>query len=722
MKTVFLRVLDAADKSIALRQAIREANPTETLQRFEVDPRSFAIVPRAPFAYWVSDALRKLFVDFPSFGAEGRIAASGGKTLDDFRWIRATWEVPYLATSTWVGFSKGGAFSPYYADIHLLLDWRDDARALKEYLVTYRSTRGWSPNWTAELHGSEHYLRPGLTWPRRTQGGLSLRAMPAGCIFGDKGPAAFVDEDDSDDLLTLLAIVNSRIFRALIELQMAFGSYEVGVIQRTPVPNLGKIESSAILGSLAQRAWSLTRTLDRRTETSHAFALPAFLQVQGGTVDARASSWAEHVRAVKADLAAIQSEIDDLCLDLYQVGETDRLVVRKGFKSDGDDLPEIDTDADNDGDPDEKIEPDDGADTVTLAAELMSWAVGVALGRFDIRLATGERSLPAEPEPFSHLPICSTAMLTGDDGLPLARAPDGYPIIFPENGILVDDVGHRYDLTKFIRSVFDEVFKTSADNWWSEIGVLLDPKGHDIRSWFASSFFEHHLKRHCKSRRKAPIVWQFAVPSGKYSVWLYVHRLTPDSLFQVQNDVVTPKLTHEEWKLTSLVQGAGPNPSATERKEIVEQEAFVEELRSLLAEVKRVAPLWNPVLDDGVVLTMAPLWRLVPQHKPWQKELKSKWDELAAGKYDWAHVAMQLWPERLVPKCATDRSLAIVHGLENVFWVEGDDGKWLPRSIPTRPNNELVRERTSVGVKAALQELMEASAPNDSTARTRRSS
>ena len=44
----------------------------------------------------------------------------------------------------------------------------------------------------------------------------------------------------------------------------------------------------------------------------------------------------------------------------------------------------------------------------------------------------------------------------------------------------------------------------------------------------------------------------------------------------------------------------------------------------MLDEVKRVAPLWNPMLDDGVVLTMAPLWRLVPYHKPWQKELKGE--------------------------------------------------------------------------------------------------
>ena len=87
----------------------------------------------------------------------------------------------------------------------------------------------------------------------------------------------------------------------------------------------------------------------------------------------------------------------------------------------------------------------------------------------------------------------------------------------------------------------------------------------------------------------------------------------------------------------------------------------------------------------------------MPQHKPWQKELRATWDALCDGKYDWAHLAMHLWPERVVPKCATDRSLAIAHGLEDVFWVEGADGKWKPRPAPTRPVEELVRERTSRG-------------------------
>jgi hypothetical protein len=727
MKTIFLRALEAKDKANALRTSIQDYTSPERASRFDVDTASFAAVPRSPFAYWVSERIRNLFRSMPAFAADGRIAVSGGKTLDDFRWIRGSWEVIPKVSSSWVGFAKGGAYSPFYADVHLLLDWRDNARSLKAYLVQYRSSRGWSPNWTAELHGSDNYLRAGLTWPRRTNG-LSFRVMPAGCVFADKGPAAFVKDDAADELFTLAAVANSKAFRLLLSLQLArtelAQSFEVGLVQRTPVPNI-KPQEKKKLAALARQAWSTKRAIDARSETSHAFLLPALLQVHGETPNARASAWAESVRARIDDLATIHGEIDDLCFHLYGIGEADGLGVTQGFVAEPDETTSteivVGTEPDNESEAEEDSEPDLNSDVVTLAAELVSWAVGVSLGRFDVRLATGSRPWPEEPDPFALLPVCSPAMLTVSNGEPLPITPAGYPVKFPENGILVDDPGHGSNLVSAVRAVFDEVFQTSADSWWNEVGLLLEPKSHDLRIWLANSFFEHHLKRHSKSRRKAPIFWQIAVLSARYSVWLYSHRLTPDSLFQVQNEIVTPKLAHEERQLQNLFESAGPNPSAKERKDIVEQEGLVEELRALLEEVKRVAPLWNPSLDDGIVLTMAPLWRLVPQHKAWQKELKSKWDELAAGKYDWSHAAMHLWPDRVVPKCATDRSLAIAHDLEDVFWVECDDGKWKPRATPKRTVDELVKERTSVAVKAALKGLIDAPAANASKARTRRS-
>src|SRR5690606_29802373 len=63
---------------------------------------------------------------------------------------------------------------------------------------------------------------------------------------------------------------------------------------------------------------------------------------------------------------------------------------------------------------------------------VLSWAVGVAFGRFDWRLATGEREAPPEPEPFDPLPAKSPGML-----------PDDAEPFYAHSGILVDDQGHR---------------------------------------------------------------------------------------------------------------------------------------------------------------------------------------------------------------------------------------------------------------------------------------
>jgi hypothetical protein len=702
MKTVFLRLLEADNKATALLGAVRAPEQAKGRQRFDVDPTDFASVPGSPFAYWVTNRMRALFKTLHPLEADGRAAFGGMKTQADERFLRAWWETFGVS---WVPLCKGGKFSAFYADVYLVTDWwSSGARPRAAYEV-----KSAGESWGGFGRNEAQYFRPGLTWPRRTNG-LSLRAMPAGCIFGDKGPAIFVANDNLKQLLSLVSITNSRAFGLLVSLQLArtelAQSYEVGLIQNTPIPNLSDYDGDA-LARLAQRGWQLKRTLDTRTETSHAFTLPALLQVTGADVAARAATWSERVRTVEAALIEVQAEIDDRCFALYGIDDSDRHATREGFAdiatetaSNGD----ADKAEDDVGENDEEDAPDAGA--TILGAELVSFAVGVAVGRFDICLATAVRPLPPEPEPFEPLPVCSPGMLTGAEGSPLARPPTGYPVAFPENGILVDDPGHPHDLTAAMRTVFNIVFGTHAETWWNDVSALLDPKGHDLRAWLSASFFEHHLKRYSKSRRKAPILWQLGTPSRSYSVWLYAHRLTRDSFFHLQSEVVGPKLFHEERQLTTLIQTAGPTPAASERKKIAAQETFVAELRAFLDEVKRIAPLWNPNLDDGVVLTMAPLNRLVSHHKTWQKELRSKWDELTAGKYDWSHIAMHLWPERVVPACATDRSFAIAHDLEDVFWAEGTDGKWKARPVPTRAIEDLVRERTSPAVKDALASLL----------------
>ena len=629
--------------------------------------------------------------------AEDRGAYFGASTKDDFRFLRVWLELrPEYVALGWLPHAKGGPFSRHFRDIDLLLDWRRSGAALKAFVSNYRETRGWGDQWTGELKGSAHYQRPGLTWARRTQGGLGFTALPAGSIFGDKGPAVLVEGDRSSALLTLLALANSAPFRLLVGIQMTFGSYEVGLIGKIPFPDVDG--SGATLSRLARRGWSLRRSLDTCSEVSHAFVVPAVLQVEGATLADRVGTWSGRVAEVEAELDWLQSEIDELCFELYGISDEDRAAITEGFG-----VTDSLEDEGSDDDVGDDAEPV-GADPSVLAAGLVSWAVGVGVGRFDVRLATGGREWSAEPDPFDPLPVCSPAMLTGEDGLPVDEPPVGYPVSV--SPVLVDDRGHELDIIGRVRAVFDVVFGADADSWWADAGEALGARRGEISSWLRKGFFDHHLKSHSKSRRKAPILWPIGDASGSHVVWLYAHRVTADSLFQVLNDIVDPKLRAEQRHLTELTQEAGPDPSAGQREALDAQETLLGELRELRDGLEAVTPLWAPDLNDGIVIVLAPLWRLFAHHRPWSRELKKHWDKLTAGDYDWAQLAMHLWPERVIPKCAEDRSLAIAHGLEDVFWVQDPNNtdKWHPRPTPTTPIDQLIAERHKPATKAALQQ------------------
>ena len=374
----------------------------------------------------------------------------------------------------------------------------------------------------------------------------------------------------------------------------------------------------------------------------------------------------------------MQSEIDELCFELYGISEEDRRAITDGFG-----VSDSDDGAGSDEDDESESEVD--LDPVGLAAGLVSWAVGVAAGRFDVRLATGEREWPEEPDPFDPLPVCSPGMLTGDDGLPMSSAPDGYPI--DPSPVLVDDPGHELDLTARVRTVFETVFGDQADGWWSDVGAVLDPK-NGVEGWLRRGFFDHHVKTYSKSRRKAPIMWPIGTKSGSYRVWLYAHQVTGDTLFRILTDVVEPKLASEQRRLSDLTQEFGPSPSAAQRRTLDAQQTLVDDVIELRDELRAVAPLWHPDLNDGTVIVLAPLWRLFAHHRAWSNELKSRWGKLAQGDYDWAQLAMNLWPERVIPECADDRSLAIAHDLEETFWIQDDDNpdKWHLRQHPPRPS------------------------------------
>jgi hypothetical protein len=187
----------------------------------------------------------------------------------------------------------------------------------------------------------------------------------------------------------------------------------------------------------------------------------------------------------------------------------------------------------------------------------------------------------------------------------------------------------------------------------------------DVRRWLQRDFFPLHLKQYSKSRRKAPIYWPISTGSGSYTLWLYYPSLTDQTPFTAVNDFIEPKLNQVSEDVDALRTKSNDRSAADEKnfEKLLTLEAELTELRETLLEI---ATTYRPNHDDGVQISAAPLWRLF-RHKPWQKTLKDTWTKLEKGDYDWAHLAMAYWPDRVREKCRTDKSLAIAHDLEGLY-------------------------------------------------------
>ncbi len=652
--TFFFRLLETDDKGTALNQAIQQlAQKQPNPNTFAVEPESFQQVPGAPFAYWVSEGVLSLFRFFKPV-SQTAITQHGASSKDDFRFLRVFWESNQDSSRKWFPFAKGGSYSTFYADVYLVINWADDAKELEAAILKKYPYLGTNAGWV--LHRECLYFHPGLTYPRRTSSGLSVRVMPKDCIFADKGPAIFVTDDNHQYLLALLALTNSSAFQMLVEVQLAAAdaaarSYEVGIIQRTPIPDLTP-EAITTLATLAHRAWTLKRSLDTVTQTSHAFVLPALLQVNISSLSDRAKAWTVRVIAVETELAQIQTQIDELVFDLYGIGEGDRA----GLNS-RDSVSESAADTDSDDDEDDSSH---AADLPSLTNELLAYTLSVAFGRFDVRLATGdslrdgkvERSQPTEPEPFDPLPVCSPGMLVGDSGLCLiapTELPAAYPVQIPFNGILVDDEGHPNDLINRIQDVLKVIWGDKDSDIEQEACEIL--KVSSLRDYFhkPAAFFNAHLTRYSKSRRQAPIYLPLSTRSGSYTLWLYYHRLTDQTLYSCINDYVEPKLRQVSQAASQL--HAKDSRSRNEEETLEELQNLESELQGFHDELLSIAQLpWKPNLNDGVQLTVAPLWSLFRLSK-WQKKLKETWEKQELGDYDWANLAYTIWTNRVREKC-----------------------------------------------------------------------
>ena len=636
---VFIRLLNCEDKDAGAREALKKifvSNGTSDV--FYVEPESFRQVPGSPFLYWVSDRVRHLFHQLPPLESNGRENRVGLQTSDNFRFLRCWWEVPATSLGVkWFPYAKGGGYSPYYRDLTLCVNWRNDGEEIKDFARQL----GNSPS--RSVRSEDHYFRSALTYSDRCTGGFATSPLPSGAIFDVKGSCIFVDGDGEQDLLRVLGVTLSNPFRKLMALRSGTHSlaqsFQVGQISSTPFPSVNS-DKAERLAMLAARAYDSKREILRLSETDHTFTCVKIPKGNGFQAEARALD--ENLRNRVEELKRIQDELDTEVARLYSLPDPDLAQLLDVTSSAAEEKAEEDAD-------DSEESEIASATADGLVRSLFQWAGGAIFGRWDIR--QGVREARRLPGPFDKLPTCALGMLQGDDGLPVVRAPSGYPLRIDGDGILPDDADHKDDIVRGVRNVLEFVGGENAEITEIEGCAILGVK--ELRDYFRKpgkgGFWEYHVSHYSRSSRKAPIYWLLQSSNKNYALWLYYHRLDKDLLFKALVNYVEPKIRLETSHLDTVRKqkaAAGDTSKDGKRlaKEIESQEDFLSELRDFEDKLRRAANLHLiPDLDDGVVLNIAPLWELVP----W-KEAKNYWEELLNGKYEWSSIGKQLRQKGLV--------------------------------------------------------------------------
>lgn len=627
-QSVFIRAVTSRDRAEVIERAVRRFNVGETdPDVFTPDLARLGKLDGSPMAYWVDPGSLDPLRNHPSFEPGEGVVRQGLATGDDFRFVRAWWEVApnrltrppssaggaderqQLSTGArWAPIVKSGSSQPWFSPVLLVVDWEHDGERLKNFVDGRGKLRSRPQN-------TDVYFQPGFSWTLRSPR-LVPYVVPPGCIPSVSRYQAFPKGDPIAAVGVIASNIASAFGRFYGE-KFLWPKFLVDNVKTLPVPPIDE-ELGAALARRVREGVDERRAVYKHLEPYREFTLPV--------EDVGSLKW-EPGSLLGGDLEARVAAAYGLTPEQATQLELD---MREALQALG--MLESEVEAE-----DEDLGP-----IPPWEERLLSYLVGLSFGRWDARIALDPALAPALPDPFDPLPANPPGMLVDEEGRPAPAAPPGYPLELPAESILVDQAGHPWDIERRVVQA-SELLDTDAEERCESAARALGRKS--LRQYLQKQFFKDHLRTYSKGRRKAPIYWPLYVPSGAWGLWVYAPALRRETLFAIAR-YAGERLDQAEAEIRRLARerdagGAGRSDRAV-ADALDAEESLAEELRRFRDEAERIAGLgWEPDLDDGIILCAAPLADLFPA---WKDAAKAR-DELKAGKYDWATVAK--WADQL---------------------------------------------------------------------------
>ena len=510
--------------------------------------RKFAELPGSIYSYWASEGVINAFKTSKSLeniATPKRGMCTCGNDLFYRNWYEVSYTefcYPKVAHehNGWVPLNKGGEFRKWYGNLVEVVDWKDDAKRLRNYP-------------TAQIKNEDFYFLPAITWSSIASKRLSFRYTSDGFIFDQASNGVF---PPIDLYYYFLALLNSKAAKNVLTVINPSFNVLVGDIAKIPVviaqDNLKTINSIVIdLINISKSDWD-------SFETSWDFNHHPLLR-KVPTIAEAFEQWQTECDDRFNQLKANEEELNRIFIDIY--GLQDELT------------PEVE-------DKDVTVRK---ADLGRDIRSFISYAVGCMFGRYSLDV-DGLAYAGGEWDASKYVSFAADK----DNIIPIC-----------DDEYFEDDIVGLF--VKFVKTVYgadtlDENLKFIAD----ALGGKGAPK-EVIRNYFLNDFYADHCKIYQK--RPIYWLFDSGKKNG-FKALIYMHRYQPDTIARIRTDYVHEQQGRYRTAIADLesrIANADTGSRVKLTKQLTKLQNQAEELRVYEEKIHHLADQMIRIdLDDGV--------------------------------------------------------------------------------------------------------------------------
>jgi type II restriction/modification system DNA methylase subunit YeeA len=535
---------------------------------YTANQKYFDKIPGSPIGYWLNERFMTIYdnsiLDNYANPRQGLATGNNDRVLRfwqevkliDTNFNESNYVSAYQSNFKWYPCTKGGSFRRWYGNNFYVI-----AFDKKNYELLL--------NQGNHLPSREFYFGEGATWSTISSSKISFRHVN-NQIFETKGSICFPRA--GTDINNLLAYLNSKITQKLLTATSPTLDYHEGPLRRIPY----KTTNSQLISELSEQCVIISRSEWNSHENSWDYVQNELIRISGQNLEETYDLYQNYWKNKFFELHKNEEELNRQFIEIYGLHEEltpdvpfEEITILK-----------------------EETSIENGElvfNAAEVFAQFLSYTVGCMFGRY---------SLDKEG-----LILANQGESLQDYLIKVGKNQDELSFSLDEDNIIpiLDDEWFEDDIVSrfhaFLKSSFGE------KEFQKNLAFVEECLGKDIRKYFVKDFYNDHIKRY----KKRPIYWLFSSPKGSFSVLIYLHRYTPDTLNKILNSYLREfieKLNLQRKQLEHIEVNGTPSEQSKARKEIDKIDIKLADCKQYEAEI--LYPLASERialdLDDGVLV------------------------------------------------------------------------------------------------------------------------